>query len=321
VYVTFRQFRSVLGGERFDAVYYVKSNDCGRTFSRPRLVTKFEPYDATDLYDDGSIAGECGDFDLHCQSGYTFFRRTTQVRSTADQLDRSHEWVYVVYDPSKPGTETRTGTTYGSIVSGDLPVKYHRAIGSQSAIYFVRLDGATGRHTAPALVDDQSRGHQLFPDVSADGGVLHVIWWDSRRDPAYSPTRPVGNDAAGVTYASLDVFGTVSRNRGGSWSGSTRVSDVSSNPNYEQFANRTVPFAGDYLWVTSLGGFAYTAWTDWRDTVQGEDPREAGAEDEDDASADVLQCRVFDPASESWSGDRCPHAGGLDQNIYGDYAP
>jgi hypothetical protein len=321
VYVTFRQFRSVLGGERFDAVYYVKSTDCGRTFSSPRLVEKFEPYDATDLYDDGSLAGDCGDFDSHCQSGYTFFRRTTQVRSTADQEDAGHEDVYIVYDPSKPLTETPTGTTYGSVVSGDLPVKYHQAIGSQSAIYFTRLNGATGAHTTPVLVDDQATGHQLFPDLSADGGVLHVIWWDSRLDPAYSPARPVGNDADGVTHPSLDVFGAVSTNRGASWSGSTRITDVSSNPNYEQFADRTVPFAGDYLWVTSLGSFAYTVWTDWRDTVQGDDPREADEEDEDDGSADVVQCRVFDPATETWSGDRCPHAGGLDQNIYGDYAP
>ena len=31
------------------------------------------------------------------------------------------------------------------------------------------------------------------------------------------------------------------------------VTNYKSNPNYEQFDNRAVPFAGDYLWVTSLG--------------------------------------------------------------------
>jgi hypothetical protein len=321
VYVTFRQFRSVLGGERFDGIFYVKSTNCGRTFSRPRLITKFEPYDATDLYDDGSLAGDCGDLDSHCQSGYTFFRRSTQVRSTADQLDDAHEWIYIVYDPSKPGTEVATGTSYGSVISGDLPVKFHRRTGSQSGTYFLRLNGATRTHTTPELIDDETVGHQLFPDISADGGTLHAIWWDSRFDPAYSPRRPVGNDAAGNTYASLDVFGSSSNDHGDNWSTAARVTDVTSNPNYEQFADRTVPFAGDYLWVTSLEGFAYTAWTDYRDVVQGPDPREAGEEDEDAESADVVQCRVFDPATETWSGDRCPHAGGLDQNIYGDLTP
>ena len=67
---------------------------------------------------EGGDARDCGDFDAHCESGYTFFRRDTQVRSTADQADAAHEWVYIVYDPSKPGTEVPTGTTYGSIEHG-----------------------------------------------------------------------------------------------------------------------------------------------------------------------------------------------------------
>ena len=30
-------------------------------------------------------------------------RRNTQVRSAADQKDKAHEWVYILFDPSKPG--------------------------------------------------------------------------------------------------------------------------------------------------------------------------------------------------------------------------
>jgi hypothetical protein len=102
-----------------------------------------------------------------------------------------------------------------------------------------------------------------------------------------------------------------------------RVSDVTTNPNYEQFDNRAVPFAGDYLWVTSLGSFAYTTWTDWRNTVPGTDPRES-PEDEDAGTVDVRQCRELRTTQtkkgsvSAWSGDLCPHDGGLDQNIYGD---
>ena len=75
-----------------------------------------------------------------------------------------------------------------------------------------------------------------------------------------------------------------------------------------------------------VGTFAYTTWTDWRNTVQGADPRET-PEDEDAGTADVKQCRTLDtvqtkkgPVS-TWSGDTCPHDGGIDQNIYGDLAP
>lgn len=38
--------------------------------------------------------------------------------------------------------------------------------------------------------------------------------------------------------------------------------DVTPNPNYEQSDNRSVPFAGDDLWVTPLGDFAFGTWTD-----------------------------------------------------------
>jgi hypothetical protein len=319
VYLTYRQFADVRSNTSSDALIYQKSTDCAASFSQPVQIATFEPYDATDILDSGGLTGECGDAAEHCQSGYTFFRRSTQVRGTADQLDANHEYVYIVYDPSKPGTEVGSGTTYGSVASGDLPVKYHQNVGSQSAVYFTRLDGATGASTTPALLDNEAVGHQLFPDISADGGVLHAIWWDSRRDPNYSPQRPVGNGPTGATGPALDVFATRSTDAGASWAAATRVTDVASNPNYEQFSGRTVTFAGDYLWLTSLGEFAFTVWTDWRNTVQGVDQRET-TEDEDATSADVLQCRTA-TSSGGFTGDTCPRAGGLDQNIYGDVAP
>jgi len=170
----------------------------------------------------------------------------------------------------------------------------------------------------PKLIDDQLTGHQTFPDISADGGVLHALWWDSRLDPCYSPMRPIGNCADRTTVPSLDVWAAMSPDHGNSWAGLTRVTGVTSNPNYEQFDGRTVPFAGDYLWVTSLGTFSFGVWTDWRNTVPGVDQREAASEDDDDA--DVLQCRAL-LASGNFTGDTCPRAGGLDQNIYGTFTP
>ena len=46
VYVTFRSFTAV--GPSTDAIYIVKSTDCGRTFSQPQQVTTFIPSDAQD---------------------------------------------------------------------------------------------------------------------------------------------------------------------------------------------------------------------------------------------------------------------------------
>ncbi len=336
VYVTFRQFAS---GANPDAVMIVKSTNCGRTFSAPKLVTPFVASDAQDVsapqsmsipqsqLDDpadegsgtaaGSVARDCGDFANHCASDFTFFRRDTQIRSTADQFDASHEYVYMVYDATKPDTVATSTSTYSSAGTGKV---------GQAATYFLRYDGATGSHSTPILIDNQATGHQVFPDISADGGVLHTLWWDSRLDGCYSVQRPIGNCADKSTTASLDVFAAKSTDGGSTWTGKTRVTDVTTNPNYEQFSNRADPFAGDYLWVTSLGDFAYGAWTDWRNTVAGSDPREAAPEP--DAASDVQQCRTQSTTTDkkgntitSWSGDQCPHAGGIDQNIYGDTSP
>jgi hypothetical protein len=320
VYVTYRQFADVRSNSQVDAIDYNVSTDCGASFSAPKTVQPFEPYDPTDLDASGAVVGECGDFDLSCQSGYTFMRGGTQVRSTADQQDKSHDYVYLVYDPSIPGTEVPSGTTYGSITSEDLPAKYHQNVGSQSGIYFFRLDGTTGAHTTPTLIDDP-RGHgglQRFPDISVDAGSMHAIWWDSRNDPCYSPARPLGNCPDRSTDASLDAFAASGSTATLGWSAAVRLSTVTSNPNWEQFSGRTVPFGGDYLYISSVGAVSYGVWTDWRDVVSGTDPREGG--DSDDDSADVKQCRTQN-ADGSFSSDTCPFAGGLDQNIYGDKTP
>ena len=115
-----------------------------------------------------------------------------------------------------------------------------------------------------------------------------------------------------------DVYGSTASTATLTWSPATRVSDVTTNPNYEQFSGRTVPFGGDYLYISSVGSFSYGTWTDWRDVVAGTDPREAGDSDHD--GADVHQCRTQNPDG-SFTRDTCPYQGGLDQNIYGAATP
>jgi len=326
VYVTFRR---ISGAKKnvTDAVLVTKSTDCGKTFSPPQTIHTFTPYDASDVPDpeeatapssgpeepmeeevEGGGARDCGSLEAHCASNYVFFRRDTQVRSTANQKDTGSEDVFIVYDPTVPGTETPTGTTYGSVGTGT---------GSQSGVYFIRYDGVTGGSTAPKRISTQTLGHQLFPDIAVDGGTLHALWWDSRSDSAYSAKRPIGNFADGAQSTHpLDVYASTSTNRGTSWAESTRLTDVGSNPNWEQFGGRTVPFAGDYLWIDAQAGKTFGVWTDWRNTVAGDDPREPEA---DATGADVKQCRA--PIDGTWGPDTCPRAGGLDQNIYGDTTP
>ncbi len=327
VYVSFDQGSTNSG--QLAGVGLAKSVDCGKTFAKPVVVNTYTSAGAVDIAapapvpapstapDDplsaegpaaaGSSARDCGDFASACLSGYTFFRRDSSTRSAADQKDTQHEYIYLTFDAAKPGTEVNTGTSYGSIQSGK---------GAQSAVYFVRYDGAAGAASTPKLLDNQSAGHQFFSAISADGGILHALWWDSRNDTFYSPARPIGNSASGSVHAALDVYATTSSDLGATWMTPIRLTAASTNPNFEQFSNRQVPFAGDYLWVTSVGANAFGVWTDWRNTVAGPDPRESGGSIE---GADVKQCRTF--SSGSWTSDQCPHDGGLDQNIYGKVSP
>jgi hypothetical protein len=320
------------GNNTYDVLMYNRSTDCGATFSPARILTRFTPY----VYVDRSAASaepvqvgagdsvgesegeapagtrrDCGDFSEACSSGYTYPRVGSAPRAAADQYaDPSDETLYVTFEQTIPGTGTASGTTFGTVSPG---------VAGRGGVYFMTLDGATGSTSAPKLIDPVSRGHQFWADVSADGGTLHVIWYDSRNDPCYAVTRPVGNCADGTVVAGLDVYGTTSADRGATFAGSTRLSDVSSNPDYEQFAGRTVPFLGDYIWVTSFGRDAFGVWTDYRNTVAGTDIREAAADD-NDPDADVRQCRTV-LSSGAITSDTCPRAGGLDQDIYGDKVP
>lgn len=98
------------------------------------------------------------------------------------------------------------------------------------------------------------------------------------------------------------------------------VSDRAYNPNFEQYAGRTVPFAGDYLWIDSVGGTTYGVWSDWRNTVPGTDLREVANGPEPAEGADVKQCRTL-RADGTVTEDTCPRDGGLDADIYGDLMP
>ena len=334
VYIAYRQFDSSRGHQE-NAVAYVVSTDGGATFGKPQVATPFEPFDAADtagnptaaaaaheqayLHADGPAAeaGEasvgdsrdCGSGPFACTSGFVFFRHDSQPRITADPK-AADQRVYLVYDATVPGSEVPSATTYNTADPAGSTLRV-----GQGAIYFSVLDN--GHWSTPARLAPTPTGHQLFPDVNADGGVLHAVWHDSRNDPAYSVQYPPGNDgavrdSAGFAAATpgLDTYAASSRDGGATWS-VTRLSTTSQMPNYEMFGDRRVPFHGDYNYVSSVGANAYNTWTDTRQVAGGDDPRYAGG-----TGFDVLQCRTQD-ASGTWSADTCPNAGGLDQDIYG----
>lgn len=148
-----------------------------------------------------------------------------------------------------------------------------------------------------------------------------MIFYDSRRDPAYSATLPPGNTDAGVNSGNVvDVLVAQSADGGATWT-ERMVSAAASNFGWETHGARRVGFWGDYLYVSSVPGAVQAAWTDSRDLAPGADPRETGTADHD--GFDVYQPCAYTPNdinAPSYTSplisDPCLSRGGLDQNIY-----
>jgi hypothetical protein len=302
VYVTFRTFDdpSVVGN---NALFFARSSNGGASFERPHKVSNFTPYNPFD----GSR--DCGDGTEACPTGFVFARVPLEPRSTADQTSDGNG-VYMAYFAVDPSTIEDSETSYQSAGGGQVGRSLVYVVGSTD-------DGATWSN--PVVVDPSpgDPGHQFFPDIDALNGTLAVMWQDSRSDPCYSVQLPMGNrpNATSCGTNIVNTYVASSIDGGATWSSSLKVSDVAHQPQYEMFSNRSVPFQGDYNWIsivdTGAGLEAYTVWTDNRNVVPGTDPREAVQD-----GFDVLQCRV-ELSPGVWSSDRCANAGGVDQEIFG----
>lgn len=320
VYVTFRTFADPsTPGE--NALYIVRSTDGGASFSRPGKIRGIVPYAPNDGTRD------CGDGPFECPTSYVFARIPLEPRSTADQSSPD-DGVWLAYNEVDPDTITESETSYNSAGFGQV---------GRSVVYVVHSDDNGQTWSDPVAVDEAGGiGHQFFPDIDALGGSLAVVWQDSRTDECYSLQRPMGNTEDATACPNDNVVNTfvaTSGDGGTSWD-SIQVSTEGHQPNFEMFGGRDVPFQGDYNWIslvdTGAGLDAYASWTDNRNVVPGEDPRE-----EEQDGFDVLQCRV-DLGTEAaagsgssdyngprartdapFSGDNCGNGGGLDQDIFG----
>jgi hypothetical protein len=351
VFVAWRQFafKPNQGQKQTDAVAFAKSTNGGASFTKPAIAKTFIPWDLTDqtgspaaygeakyrscLAGDGTLGGcaspepratarDCGDGPFVCQSGYVFLRADSQVHITADPTASGNaSEAFVVFEATVPGTQTPTGTTYGTLGSGT---------GSQASVYFIKTSNGGTSWTNPERIDPRGKGHQFFPDIDASFGNLHAVYHDSFDDCATGPTgtaadfrtvpmsntwvasNPPGGVSCGAGLASRYA---TSSDGGASWTATT-VSGALQMPEYEMFGNRDIPFHGDYNYVSSWNSTVLLNWTDTRDVVPGDDPRYTNGDGTD--GFDVKQCR---PADNLFGADTCPNEGGLNQNIYGFVLP
>jgi hypothetical protein len=270
-------------------VWLSKSTDGGASFGRTSHVATIVLSDSNQY--SGNGVESCGDGPLACPSGLTFSRFFSAPAVAADATG-----VHVVW-----GAELASG---------------------QSKI-FVRNSPSGTTWPAPATtLDTVSMGHQWTPDIASANGVITVVFYDSRADPAYATNLPPGNTANGQNSGDVvNTFVAKSSNGGAGWS-ETQISTAGSNFGWETHGSRRVGFWGDYIYISAVGGTVVATWTDSRDLVPGTDPRETGADDDHDGF-DVYQPCTYVPNdinAASYSsptvGDPCLSQGGLDQNIY-----
>jgi hypothetical protein len=258
---------------------FVSSADFGQTFSKAQIAVTYNPFVSGQFAGNG--ARECGDGALACPTGFTFPRFDLAGPFLA--ADNVHGTVVMAFQAAQ--------------ASGQGQIEY----------VFSTDGGATW--SSPALLAPSASGHQFFPWLVASGGRVSAIWYDTRGDAAYAPNRAPCNTAAGQTSACVNVRYAESADGGKTWGPSIQVTNVPTNPAYEQFSGRLVPFFGDYITVAAQGSTIGAVWTDQRDAVA------AGGSGNADG-ADV----AGDPAA----GGTCTSTlttcfdgtGGLDQNIY-----
>ena len=285
VYVTFRTISHQ--PSTFDAVWLTKSTDGGVNWSEPQLIARITPFDS-----DQFGGSDCGDGPFACATGLTYSRFASLSAVAADE-----NGVHVVWS-----AENAAG---------------------QAKIYVRNSPDGLTWPTAATTLDSVVVGHQYFPDIASANGVITVVFYDSRADAAYAANLPPGDTAAGKNSGgAVDTYVAQSTDGGVTWS-ETKVSTFSSNYNWETHGSRRDPFWGDYIYVSAVPGGVYVVFTDSRDLVPGNDPREFGANDDEDGF-DVYQPCTYVPNdinAPAYSSPRisnpCLSQGGLDQNIYG----
>jgi hypothetical protein len=331
VYVSWRTF-DASAPTRINGMAVVRSTDGGATFAPERRIASFTPY-----FPKVGGVRDCGDGPFFCgPEGFVFHRVPLEPRLTADQTGTA-PGVFATWNAVDPASVVPGTSSYASATAGNV---------GRSLVYVAKStnNGATWSPGVPVDPSPDDPGHQYFGDVDAHAGKLVAVWQDNRTDDDYSVQMPIGNrldDEGRAVATGTDAVATyaASSTDGVTWEPLGQVSDTTHQSQYEMFGARDIPFQGDYNWAaiadgngaTAGGLFAFLAWTDNREVVPGEDPRETEAEDGFVDGFDVEQCRIdlgrsasdinldvpLARADAPYSGDNCGNAGGLDQDIFG----
>ncbi len=117
-------------------------------------------------------------------------------------------------------------------------------------VQFIRSTGPGGTtFTVPVTLNDNSKGQQFFPAVTADSdGRIHLMWFDTRN--------------GGGSNSLYDVYASYSTDNGATFGKNARVTAATINAGTScPPDNKECFFIGDYAGVAAAAGAAHPVWT------------------------------------------------------------
>ncbi len=203
-----------------------------------------------------------------------FVARSTDGGATFGRGVRVTTFVDYRQNASRTAPAFRTfSDTFLAADANGVYVAWQQKNGANGADVMVSRSKTNGATWEAPVIPHAPPFHQLFPYIATSGGMLSIVWYDSRSEPAFDPDGPVtGQCPPGATTGALctgmDVYyAQASTTAAGAltFGSELRITSQSFNPNLFATIKAVSPFIGDYIAVAATPAAAFVVWADNRD--------------------------------------------------------
>ena len=262
VYITWTQFRGSIFTFFAEPVMVSFSRDGGKTWSRPNQLS---------IAQNLAFGGRQGSVVRTGPNGEVYaIWEDSDLGGVKQVIARSRDggvkWTHAmdiahfkdVADPI-PGANFRTDSFATAAVdrsSGAIYVAWSDATSGSGRIVTSKSTDQGSTWSTPVPVSGMADGYAFFQglDVAPNGRV----------DVAYQALKATNTTTYGAGNARIDAFFVSSSDGGATWSASTKITTISSDPAASAQNNLQRQFWGDYNTLVSTNSFAYFIYTDSR---------------------------------------------------------
>ena len=265
LYLTWTDFVVVTSGSESGQILFARSLDKGATWSAPLALSRLWPGEGFDqavpaVAPDGTLYVTWVDIEAReilvarsDDAGVSFLNPTVDGGPVQTiQIFMQGEPDNLVHSISRTDIAVDGDGTVYIVYAATDPTKPQ---GDLADVFLVRSTDRGRTWSVPLQInDDATTNNQWMPCVAvADNGVIGVMFYDRRNDPANLDT---------------DVYLAQSVDGGSSFLPNRRITNVSFPPSPDEF-DPNVPFiiSGDYNRMMAQGNAFYMVWADNRDKV------------------------------------------------------